>query len=582
MKKLLALLLGLLVLPAWGQTGVSAGETAPVDAVVQKFMSRWKIPGASVAISHQGKLVYARGFGHADLAKTQPMTPATLLRVASVSKPVTSVAVMKLLEEGRLSLQHKVFGAEGYLNDSYYTSVITDPRIYNITVRQLLEHTAGWNRDAGADGFSSSDPIDFPLHVARVMQVPNPVGDSTLVRYLLSRGLNFTPGTRFAYSNIGYLVLGKIIEKLTGQRYEAWVRSNILEPAGIREAHLGHNLRTAKLENEAEYFCAATGESCYGTGKKVPYAYGGANLEAMNAHGGWLFTARDLVRLLLAVDGSPTHPDILLPATLDTMTAPSAEARRYAKGWMVSKRGLWWHTGCLNGSTSLVARTADGYTWAILFNSCPNTNRFWNDLEGLGEDCVNSVATWPTHDLFPPEQHATRLRVARTSTKSATLTWANGNGTHRLVVMREGAPVSTFPVEGRAYAGGRTFGQGASLGQGNYVVAAGSDSSVQVTGLLPGRTYYVRVMEYRLHEPAQPQPVYAFDGNPELHFRLPEAAPVAKSRLVSRGRPVASKTRPKKSAVPAATAPVAPAPPAAPAQTSYMGRLRSFLSWRKG
>lgn len=545
-------------------------------------MSRWKIPGASVAISRQGKLVYARGFGYADLAKTQPMTPATLLRVASVSKPVTSVAIMKLLEEGRLNLQHKVFGADGYLNDAYYTSVITDPRIYGITVRQLLEHTAGWNRDAGVDGFSSSDPIDFPLHVAQVMQVPNPVGDSTLVRYLLSRGLNFTPGTRFAYSNVGYLVLGKIIEKITGQRYEAWVRHSILEPAGIREAHLGHNLRTAKLENEAEYFCPATGESCYGTGKKVPYAYGGANLEAMNAHGGWLFTARDLVRLLLAVDGSPTRPDILLPATLDTMTAPSAEARRYAKGWMVSKHGLWWHTGCLNGSTSLVARTAEGYTWAILFNACPNTTRFWNDVEELGGNCVKSSTMWPSYDLFPPEQHATRLRVAHTNAKSATLTWANGNGTHRLVVLREGAPVNAFPLEGQLYAGGRTFGHGASLGQGNYVVAAGPDSSVQVTGLLPGRTYYARVMEYRLNEEARMQPVYSFDGNPELHFRLSEAAPVAKSRLTNRSKAVASKTRLKKPAAPAATNPAFPPAPATATQASYLGRLRSFLSWRKG
>nr|WP_246399075.1 serine hydrolase domain-containing protein [Hymenobacter luteus] len=579
---MLALLLGLLVLPAWGQTGVPAGETAPVDAVVQKFMSRWKIPGASVAISRQGKLVYARGFGHADLAKTQPMTPATLLRVASVSKPVTSVAMMKLLEQGQLSLQHKVFGPEGYLNDDYYTSVITDPRIYDITVRQLLEHAAGWNRDAGVDGFSSSDPIDFPLHVARVMQVPNPVGDSTLVRYLLSRGLNFTPGTRFAYSNIGYLVLGKIIERLTGQRYEAWVRSNILEPAGIREAHLGRNLRTAKLENEAEYFCPATGESCYGTGKKVPYAYGGANLEAMNAHGGWLFTARDLVRLLLAVDGSPTRPDILLPATLDTMTAPSAEAKRYAKGWMVnSKRGLWWHTGCLNGSTSLVARTDDGYTWAILLNACPNTNRFWNEVEDLGWECINSTANWPTYDLFPPERNATQLRVTHRGSKSATLAWANGNGTHRLVVVREGGPVDAFPVDGRTYAGGRTLGQGASLGNGNYVVAAGPDSVVQVMGLQPGRTYYARVMEYRLQAQGAMWPVYTFDGNPVLRVQLPEA-PVAKARTKVGTRPkaVAGKMHPRKPATSSAgtTLPRAPATP----QPASLSRLRTLLSWRKG
>ncbi|GAB3286670.1 serine hydrolase domain-containing protein [Hymenobacter tenuis] len=580
MKKLLALLLGLLAIPAWAQTGVSSPETVPLDAVVQKFMSRWKIPGASVAISRQGKLVYARGFGYSDLERTQPMTPATLVRVASVSKPVTSIAIMKLVEDGRLDLQHKVFGPAGYLDGAYYSDVIEDERLYDVTVRQLLEHTGGWNRDAGVDGFSSSDPIDFPLHVAQVMGVPNPVGDSTLVRYLLSKGLNFTPGTRFAYSNIGYLVLGKIIEKITGQRYQAWVRANILEPSGVREAHMAHNLLEDKQENEAEYYSPLTNESCYGTGKRVPYAYGGANLEAMNAHGGWLFTARDLVRLLLAVDGSPTRPDLLLRATLDTMTAPSDVMKRYAKGWMVNKRGVWWHTGCLNGSASLVARNADGYTWAILINSFPSNNRFWKDLEDLGWDCINSTNSWPSYDLFPPEQNASELRLAQASPNTATLAWANGNGTHRLLVVREGGPVNAFPLEGRSYAGGRILGQGATLGHGNFVVTAGPDSLVRLNGLQPGHTYYARVMEYRMQENDKMAPVYMFDGNPILRFQMPAAVPLAQAKAptVSR-RGLASKGRAKgkEQAVPAAQ-PKRTAPAEHAGTPSYLVRLRTLLT----
>ena len=580
MKKLLALLLGLLALPALAQTGVSSAETAPCDAVVQKFITRWKIPGASVAISRHGELVYARGFGYADLARKKPMTPATLLRVASVSKPVTSIAIMKLVEDGQLELQHKVFGPTGYLDDAYYTSVITDQRIYNITVRQLLEHTGGWNRDAGVDDRRNSDPVDFPLHVAQVMQVPNPVGDSTLVRYLLSRGLNFTPGTRFAYSNIGYLVLGKVIEKVTGQRYEDWVRGHVLLPSGVQEAHLAHNLRTSKRENEAEYFCPLTNESCYGTGKRVPFAYGGANIEAMNAHGGWLFTARDLVRLLLTVDKSPTRPDMLLPATIDTMTAPSEASRRYAKGWMVNKRGVWWHTGYLNGSSSIIARTADGYTWAILLNACPNTNRFWNDLEGLGWDCINRPNAWPSNDLFPPGQNAADLQLARTTPTSATLAWTNGDGTHRLVVMREDEPVDAFPLDGQLYTSGSVFGQGTSLGRGNYVVAAGADSVVQVSRLQPGRTYYARVIEYRLDEKTNLLPVYTVDNNPVLRSQIPKAAaPLAKSKAKagSRSKAVASKTRAQKAASTAKSQQQNPQPTAS--QSSYLARLRGLLNW---
>ena len=135
------------------------------------------------------------------------------------------------------------------------------------------------------------------------MNVPNPVGDSTLVRFMLSKGLNFKPGARFAYSNTGYLVLGKILEAVTRQPYEVWVREHLLLPAGVREAHLGHNLLVDKQEREAEYDSRYTQKSCYGTGETVPGAYGGCNLEAMNAHGGWIFSARDLTRLLMAADG---------------------------------------------------------------------------------------------------------------------------------------------------------------------------------------------------------------------------------------------------------------------------------------
>ncbi|OON71088.1 serine hydrolase domain-containing protein [Hymenobacter sp. CRA2] len=537
-------------LAAAAQTGIAEPSMAGCDAAVRQFMQRWKIPGASVAISHQGRLVYARGFGYADLARTEPMQPAHLLRVASVSKPVTAVAIMKLVEDGQLTLNHKVFGPSGYLHSAYFTDVIRDQRIYDITVQQLLEHTGGWNRNAGVDNFSSSDPIDFPLHVAKAMEASNPVADSVLVRFVLSRGLNFTPGSRFAYSNMGYLILGKVIEQVTGQPYASWVQAHILTPAGIQEAHLGHNLLADKLEREAEYFSADTRESCYGTGKRVAMPYGGWNLEAMNAHGGWLFSARDLVRLLLAVDGSPTRPDLLSATTLDTMATSDEPNKRYAKGWMVNKdRSNWWHTGSLDGSASCVVRTSAGYTWAIVLNGRAVPNRFWHDLEELGWDCVRQVSQWPTYDLFPPEQNAAHLRMQPLGPTAARLSWTNGNGTDRLLILQEKAPVDDLPQDGTNYVAAANFGQGAMLGNAS-VVAAGPDSTATVRDLLPGHTYYARLVEYRQSDATGQHPVYALDGNPVLSFRMP-AQPSAIARRSKTSRmPVATARR--KTAKPAA------------------------------
>jgi CubicO group peptidase (beta-lactamase class C family) len=444
------LLLGLLTFRTVAQTGIAVPELAHCDAGMQQFMQRWKVLGASVALAKDGKLVYERAFGYADVAHSAPLQPYHLMRIASVSKTVTALAIMKLVEAGKLSLSHKVFGLQGYLTTPAYTQEIHDPRILAITVQQLLEHTAGWDRNSGCDGQSTCDPIDFPTHVAQEMQVPNPVGDSTIIRYMLRQGLNYAPGSRFAYSNVGYLVLGKVIEAVTKQGYEQWVRQQVLRPCGISEARLGHNLPADRIEHESEYQSRYSMPSCYNPGQQVPAAYGGYQVEAMNAHGGWLFSARDLVRLVLATDGFPSRPDIISTATLQIMTQPSAVAPWYAKGWMVDGSS-WWHTGQLDGTTSLVVRTASGYSWAILLNTDNNSSQFWKELKELGWTWTVSTTTWPAQDLFRPEQNATTLQVCFTDSSYIFITWSKGTNNHRLLLLKKNSSATSSPFDGLSY-----------------------------------------------------------------------------------------------------------------------------------
>ena len=507
--------MGLLFLQSKAQTGIVVLELAHCDESMQQFISRWNVLGASVAITKDGRLVYERAFGYADVARTVPLQPYHLLRVASISKTVTALAIMKLVEEGKVSLSHKVFGSEGYLNNSAYTQEIKDTRLYDVTVQQLLEHSAGWDRSIGCDGYGGCDPIDFPTHAAEVMHVVNPVGDSTLIRYMLRQGLNYAPGTRYAYSNIGYLVLGKVLEAVTHQPYEVWVRQQVLKPSGVLEAHLGHNLPSVRLERESEYLSRYHMLSCYNTGRQVPAAYGGFQVEAMNAHGGWLFSARDLVRLALAVDGFPSRPDLISAATLRGMTQPSVTNFGYAKGWMVDG-GTWWHTGQLDGTTSLVVRTASGYTWAILLNTSNGSPEFWQELHSLGWSWLSGTATWPSHDLFAPVQNATSLRIVASDAPNPRLNWANGSGTRRLLLLKAGSSSTAFPLDGTAYPSAST------LADGTLVVANGTDSTAELTHLTPQRKYYARVVEYRQDATTGNLPVYTLDGNPvEL---LPPAA----------------------------------------------------------
>jgi CubicO group peptidase (beta-lactamase class C family) len=385
MKKMLIVL----VTAIFGGSPLFADRNPEIDALIKNFMDEWDIPGASYAIAQKGTMVYNNALGYADRTQGLEARPDDVYRIASVSKPVTSIAIMNLVEKGKLSLSDRVFGFNALLQDPYYLNVIADPRIYAITVQNLLEHTAGWNRSLPTDGYSHSDAPFFPLHVTMMEGAVNPVGDSTLIRFSLRRGLQFSPGTAHAYSNLGYLILGKVIEQVAGVSYGQFVDSCILQPLAISDMKLGKNLSKDKFEKEVIYHSTKRNRSVYGTGEIVPEPYGGFNLEAMNAHGGWVTSAPSLIKLLSAANGYESTAAILSPESVRQMATPSAVNARYGLGWSVARNGSVFHTGSLEGSASFVCYTPDGYAWAFLLNSRSNsTPEFWRAFDKLPWKCV--------------------------------------------------------------------------------------------------------------------------------------------------------------------------------------------------
>jgi len=140
----------------------------------------------------------------------------------------------------------------------------------------------------------------------------------------------------------------------------------------------------------------------YNNSTMVPWPYGGFNLEAMDAHGGWVSSAEDLCKLLVAIDKFSTKPDILLPATIDTMVKPSAQDPYYSCGFGVNAFNNWWHAGSLPGtSTEFVRAGNQQLNWAIMTNYRPaNANNLLTDIDNLVWNNLASVASWPTNDLF--------------------------------------------------------------------------------------------------------------------------------------------------------------------------------------
>jgi CubicO group peptidase (beta-lactamase class C family) len=415
MKYIILFLLIPFTFATYAQTGIPIPEMTHCDTQAQSFMNTFDIPGMTMALAKDGKLVYSRAFGNADLDGNQPTQPYNIFRVASVSKPITSIGIMKMMEDGLLNMNDKVFGSGGILENHWVFSNanITDNRVYDITVQMLLEHSGGWDSSVNCNPnpttpypwfFSGCHPIDIPLHVTEVFGQPNPVKEEHLIQYILEKPLNHTPGAVYAYSNMGFLLLSEIIEEISGMDYEAWMQQEIFNPLGIFDMHIGENLLEDKREREGEY--VGNGYSnldLYGSGNMVPWTYGGASVNAMDGHGGWIATARDLLRLLVAVDGFSTKPDILSPFSIATMSTPSSAFQYYAKGWQVNASNNWWHSGAISGTASYYVRTSNGYTWAIILNKRiidGNSGAFWGALDALGWNCISGTSSWPTHDFF--------------------------------------------------------------------------------------------------------------------------------------------------------------------------------------
>jgi CubicO group peptidase (beta-lactamase class C family) len=373
----------------------SGSEFTGVEKTVNAFLRKWTIEGASVAIARDGKLLYAHGFGYADTAMKIETQPYSQFRIASISKLVTAIGVMKLKEEGKLSLTDSVFGPRGILNDPFFGQP-KDKRVYRINVAELLSHEAGWTQRYG-------DQMFMPLIVAEKMGMKPPVDTKTIVKYVLEKNLHYTPGTAKAYSNLGYSILGLVIEKVSGMAYEDFCRKTILEPLGIFDMKIAGNLPSEKAPFEVTYYepsDVVLKPSIYGTGELVPPSYGGNDIRALGAAGAWVATAPDLMRLLLAVDGFKSRPDILNDESIRFMTD---NGNGYAPvGWKATIiDGTWWRTGSFPGSAGMMKRQSDGISWVVLFNSSAwNGPEIYSYINNMMARAISKIDPWPDNDLF--------------------------------------------------------------------------------------------------------------------------------------------------------------------------------------
>ena len=226
----------------------TSGKTVPayesVDQAIAKFMDLVGAQAAAAVVVVDGTPVHSRGFGWRDEHRKEPTRPDDLFRVASVSKPVTAAMVKDLIRAKRLSADTPAFA---YLDLKPPAGATVDPRLAEVTVQHLLQHKGGWDRATGGD------PMFKVREVAKALELQRPAEPADVVRYMLGQPLQFAPGEKSAYSNFGYCVLGRVIERAAGKPYREVLQRQICGPLKIRDVKVGRTRAADRDPREVWY-----------------------------------------------------------------------------------------------------------------------------------------------------------------------------------------------------------------------------------------------------------------------------------------------------------------------------------------
>jgi len=374
-----------------------------LDDGVSALLKKWNIPGAAVAVAKNGQLVLARGYGYADFENKQLMKPDAMFRIGSNSKVFTSMAILHLKDQGLLSLDTKFLD----ILTQYQVASGGDARLRDITIRDLLRHSGGWDRD------KTGDPMAWQGTISRALDIPMPVLCPDVIRYMMGQPLDFAPGTKQVYSNFGYCILGRVVEKISGQPYELYVRDHVLAPMDVHAMSIGYSHTLSERGHyEVKYYDydgAPVVQSVFPGDRNATYSYGGFEILSIDACGGWIGSPVDLVRAMTFIDGTRAGP-YLSAATMTEFTADpglpdwfSDPHYWYGLGIFVGPDPQrWYHGGSISGTQSEWLRDGNGYAWSIMTNSqSQDPGQLGNDEALAVLNALTPGFTGSGTDLFP-------------------------------------------------------------------------------------------------------------------------------------------------------------------------------------
>jgi len=387
-----------------------------LDSDISELLSDWQIPGAQVAVMYNGSLVFNKGYGIAANGTDEngtywssPVTVDSKFRIASLSKAITAAGILTLVENGTISLDDKMVDLVPHLlpedlEGCDYPNHSTSYSIDDINVSLLLNHRAGFNPSVDPTyrhwnswvGSWQSDPCIDKQSLIDDFDNGNlaPIPMERVLSEALRRPLEYEPGSQYHYSNVGYQILGQIIETQTGMGYEDYIIENILTPMGIDSMSIGMTMPDQRAENEVSYFDDFTGRCHFPSGQDengdpiFPFAPGpdcGAFvIEEKDGGGGWIATASDYAKFISFIDGS--IPNAIFEQHFDFFTQNHYDQIQpwYGGGVYVLSEDeeTWQHWGSFSGSSTNFRRevtdSGDSVVFVMFTNTRPDGN--WNSV----------------------------------------------------------------------------------------------------------------------------------------------------------------------------------------------------------
>src|SRR6266550_8033547 len=311
---------------AQGPVALPADKTVKIDAAITALMASKHIPGLSVAIVTDNQLRWQSGYGMADLENSVPAKAATVYRTASVAKPITAVAVMQLVERGKLDLDAPI--------QKYVATFPTKP--WPITSRELLGHLSGIRNYKG----NENDSTRFYSSLTEALSI------------FKDDPLDFEPLTKFSYTTYGYTLLGAVIEGASGMSYLDYMRENVFKPAKM--SHTKADNVYDIIPNRARGYAPKVYGQFDGNLRNAALADTSYKIPA----GGLVSTVEDLANFAIAVQNGV----LIKKETFDQMSTPQetldGKTTAYGLGWYIdgvgNRKGLVWHGGVQAGVTSML------------------------------------------------------------------------------------------------------------------------------------------------------------------------------------------------------------------------------------